>query len=147
MQPDGLFLAFELRFLIHETRNCFLTKHIFLWLSLEFPGHTSTKNQVAPQVSKRKPIDVIKQLGKKYTNLPELKQQKIKAEIQLLAKEVSYDDLEPLFNTAAKKVGTRIAVVITLKILIANGLEPNTQINTFLQVAKADKNPLLSQEV
>jgi glutaminyl-tRNA synthetase len=107
----------------------------------------STKNQVAPQVSKRKPIDVIKQLGKKYTNLPELKQQKIKAEIQLLAKEVSYDDLEPLFNTAAKKVGTRIAVVITLKILIANGLEPNTQINTFLQVAKADKNPLLSQEV
>ena len=107
----------------------------------------TTKSQVAPQASKRKPIDIIKQLGKKYTNLPELKQQKVKAEIQMLAKEVSYDDLEPLFNTAAKKVGTRIAVVITLKVLIANGLEANTQINAFLQAAKADKAPLLSQEV
>ena len=103
-------------------------------------------NQAAP-ISKRKPIDVIKQLGKKYTNLPEVKQQKTKAEIQLLAKEVSYDDLEPLFNTAAKKVGTRIAVLIALKVLIANGLELNTQINEFLLAAKADKNPLLSQEV
>ena len=103
-------------------------------------------NQAAP-ISKRKPIDVIKQLGKKYTNLPEVKQQKTKAEIQLLAKEVSYDDLEPLFNTAAKKVGTRIAVLIALKVLIANGLELNTQINEFLLAAKADKTPLLSQEV
>tara|TARA_B110000238_G_scaffold62697_1_gene68688 strand:+ start:276 stop:2288 length:2013 start_codon:yes stop_codon:yes gene_type:complete len=103
-------------------------------------------NQAAP-ISKRKPIDAIKQLGKKYTNLPEVKQQKTKAEIQLLAKEVSYDDLEPLFNTAAKKVGTRIAVLIALKVLIANGLELNTQINEFLLAAKADKTPLLSQEV
>tara|TARA_B110000483_G_scaffold72019_1_gene89705 strand:+ start:329 stop:2341 length:2013 start_codon:yes stop_codon:yes gene_type:complete len=103
-------------------------------------------NQAAP-ISKRKPIDVIKQLGKKYTNLPEVKQQKTKAEIQLLAKEISYDDLEPLFNTAAKKVGTRIAVLIALKVLIANGLELNTQINEFLLAAKADKTPLLSQEV
>ena len=103
-------------------------------------------NQAAP-ISKRKPIDVIKLLGKKYTNLPEVKQQKTKAEIQLLAKEVSYDDLEPLFNTAAKKVGTRIAVLIALKVLIANGLELNTQINEFLLAAKADKTPLLSQEV
>ena len=103
-------------------------------------------NQAAP-ISKRKPIDVIKQLGKKYTNLPEVKQQKTKAEIQLLAKEVSYDDLEPLFNTAAKKVGTRIAVLIALKVLIANGLELNAQINEFLLAAKADKTPLLSQEV
>ena len=103
-------------------------------------------NQAAP-ISKRKPIDVIKQLGKKYTNLPEVKQQKTKAEIQLLAKEVSYDDLEPLFNTASKKVGTRIAVLIALKVLIANGLELNTQINEFLLAAKADKTPLLSQEV
>ncbi len=60
---------------------------------------------------------------------------------------MSYDDLEPLFNTAAKKVGTRIAVLIALKVLIANGLELNTQINEFLLAAKADKTPLLSQEV
>ena len=71
------------------------------------------KQHSASQAPKRKAIDVIKQLGKKYTNLPEEKQQKVKAEIQLLAKEVSYEDLELLFNTAAKKIGTRIAVVLT----------------------------------
>ena len=111
------------------------------------PQITPTNNQVSSQASKRKPLDLIKQLGKKYTNLPELKQQKVKAEIQLLAKGVSYEDLEPLFNTAAKKVGTRIAVVIALKVLITDGLELNHQINAFLQAAKADKAPLLSQEV
>ena len=38
----------------------------------------TSSNQVTSTV-KRKPIDVIKQLGKKYTNLPEEKQQKVKA--------------------------------------------------------------------
>ena len=103
-----------------------------------------TQNQATP-TSNRKPIDVIKQLGKKYTNLPEAKQQKAKSEIQLLAKEVSYEDLEPLLNTAAKKVGTRIAVLITLKVLMANGLKTNVKVNDFLLAAKSDKNPLLSQ--
>tara|TARA_B110000483_G_scaffold204622_1_gene247712 strand:+ start:102 stop:1490 length:1389 start_codon:yes stop_codon:yes gene_type:complete len=107
---------------------------------------TTTMSQVAPQASKRKPIDVIKQLGKKYTNLPELKQLKAKAEIQLLAKDVSYNDLEPLFNTASKKVGTRIAVVITLKVLISNGLSENSLITAFLQEAQKDENILLRQE-
>lgn len=103
-----------------------------------------TQNQATP-TSNRKPIDVIKQLGKKYTNLPEAKQQKAKSEIQLLAKEVSYEDLEPLLNTAAKKVGTRIAVLITLKVLMANGLKTNVKVNDFLLAAKSDKNPLFSQ--
>jgi glutaminyl-tRNA synthetase len=51
-----------------------------------------------------------------------------------------------LFNTAEKKVGTRIAVAITLKVLIANGLTPNDQINEFLLSVKSDKNPLLKNE-
>ena len=96
--------------------------------------------------SQRKPIDVIKQLGKKYTNLPEEKQQKVKAEILLLAKAVSYDDLEPLFNTAAKKVGTRIAVVLVLKVMLENGQQKTDQIAAFLETAKADANALLSGE-
>jgi glutaminyl-tRNA synthetase len=57
----------------------------------------------APQKSQRKAIDVIKQLGKKYTNLPEAKQIKTKKEIQKLAQEVVYDELSPLFGTASKK--------------------------------------------
>ena len=95
---------------------------------------------------KKKPIDLIKQLGKKYTNLPESKQLKVKTQIKTLAKEVSYDDLQPLFNTATKKVGTRIAVAITLKVLMDNGLVKNDKIKDFLASVKADKAPLLNKE-
>jgi len=115
------------------------------WTKKE-PKQTQSANpQAQSQAPKRKAIDVIKQLGKKYTNLPEEKQQKVKAEIQLLAKEVSYEDLEPLFNTAAKKIGTRIAVALMLKVLLENGLEKNDQIDTFIATAKTDAHPLLSE--
>ena len=114
------------------------------WTKKEPKQTQSTNLQPTSQAPKRKAIDVIKQLGKKYTNLPEAKQQKVKAEIQLLAKEVPYEDLEPLFNTAAKKVGTRIAVALTLKVLLDNGLEKNDQINTFIATSKTDAHPLLS---
>ena len=105
----------------------------------------SKKNHSTPSL-KKKPIDIIKQLGKRYTNLPDAKQLKVKAEIKTLAKEVSYDDLQPLLNTAEKKVGTRIAIAITLKVLISNGLSQNEQINKFLSSVKTDNNPLLRQE-
>ena len=86
-------------------------------------------------------------MGKKYTNLPEAKQQKAKAEIQDLAKQVSYEELSPLFNTAAKKVGTRIAVAITLGVLLENGLSKDNEINDFIAKALQDKNDLLVAEV
>jgi glutaminyl-tRNA synthetase len=95
------------------------------------------------QQSQRKPIDVIKQLGKKYTNLPEEKQQKVKAEIQELAKNVTYDELQPLFATAVKKAGTRIAVMLALGVLLNNGLERNDEIKAFIEKALEDKNELL----
>ncbi|MDT0558023.1 glutamine--tRNA ligase/YqeY domain fusion protein [Ichthyenterobacterium sp. W332] len=101
------------------------------------------KNQ---QQTQRKPIDIIKQLGKKYTNYPEEKQQKVKAEIQELAEKISYEDLEPLFATAAKKSGTRIATMISLKVMLKNGLERNTTIDDFIEKAKDDKNELLVVE-
>ena len=115
------------------------------WAKKE-PKKTQPHNShTTSQPPKRNAIDVIKQLGKKYTNLPEAKQQKVKSEIQALAKEVSYEDLEPLFNTAAKKVGTRIAVALMLKVLLENGLEKNDQIDTFITKAKTDDHPLLSE--
>ena len=110
------------------------------------PVQKQNVNKPNPQQPQRKAIDVIQQLGKKYTNLPEAKQQKVKAEIQELAKQVSYLELEPLFNTAAKKVGTRIAVAITLKILLENGLSKNNVINEFIDKALQDKNELLVAE-
>ena len=94
----------------------------------------------------RKAIDVIQQLGKKYTNLPEAKQQKAKKDIQDLAKNVSYDELQPLFNTATKKVGTRIAVMIALNVLLENGLEKNESITDFIAKAQADSDALLVAE-
>ena len=100
----------------------------------------------APQKPQRKAIDVIKQLGKKYTNLPELKQIKTKKEIQKLAQEVAYDELSPLFGTAAKKVGTRIAVIIVLKELLKSGQKDNPETKAFIKKASEDSNPLLRAE-
>lgn len=114
------------------------------------PVETTNKQQntakPVPAQPQRKAIDVIQQLGKKYTNLPEDKQAKVKAEIQELAKEVSYEDLQPLFNTAAKKVGTRIAVAITLNVLLKEGLPTNPEIDAFIASALEDENALLKAE-
>ena len=101
-------------------------------------------HQKEPQ--KRSAISLLQQLGKKYTNLPEDKQAKAKTEIQTLAKGISYDELEPLFGTAVKKVGTRIATMIVLKALLENGLERNKTIDEFITKAQEDKNELLVAE-
>ena len=110
------------------------------------PKPQQNKPQVNQQKPQRKAIDVIQQLGKKYTNLPEEKQLKVKKDIQELAKNVSYQELQPLFNTAVKKVGTRIAVIITLHVLLKNGQERNNDINEFIIKALEDKNELLVSE-
>jgi glutaminyl-tRNA synthetase len=78
--------------------------------------------------------------------LPEAKQLKSKAEIQELAENVSYDELSPLFATATKKVGTRIAVMITLGVLLKKGLSKNAEINDFIQKALEDSDLLLISE-
>ena len=113
------------------------------------PEKVETVSQPKPQLQQheRKAIDVIQQLGKKYTNIPEEKQQKAKAEIQELAKSVSYGELEPLFNTAVKKVGTRIAVAITLGVLLKNGLNRTAAIDEFIATALQDADALLVNEV
>ena len=85
-------------------------------------------------------------MGKKYTNLPEEKQLKAKVEIQQLAKDVTYEDLEALFGTAVKKAGTRIAVLIALKEQLKSGLQRNEKIDDFVAKAKEDKNAILVAE-
>lgn len=112
------------------------------------PTENKSQNQQPPKQNQqqRKAIDVIQQLGKKYTNLPVDKQQKVKAEILELAKDVNYEDLEPLFNTAVKKVGTRIAVILTLSVLIKNGQDRNATINAFIEKALEDNNEFLVTE-
>ena len=107
------------------------------------PTVEKTKQQIKPQQHSRPPIEEIKQLGKKYTNLPEEKQQFAKRKIQALAAKVSYQDLEPMFGTAAKKVGTRIAAMLTLGVLLENGQPKNEAIKEFIDKALDDKNELL----
>jgi glutaminyl-tRNA synthetase len=107
--------------------------------------HSRSNSQQQNQ-SQRKPIDVIKQFGKKYTNLPEEKRTKIKAEIQELAQKVSYEDLQPLFGTAVKKAGTRIAAMLILGVLLKKGQAKNEDINNFIEKALEDKNELLVTE-
>ena len=109
------------------------------------PQNHQTQSKLKPQ-QQRSAISVMQQLGKKYTNLPEEKQLKAKAEIRELATHLSYDELEPLFDTAVKKAGTRIAVTIALKVLLENGLERNEAINAFIGKALEDKNELLVAE-
>ena len=115
------------------------------WAKQE-PKNQAPNNHKQSNQTERKAIDVIQQLGKKYTNLPETKQSKVKAEIQKLAEGVTYEELAPLFNTAAKKTGTRIAVMITLGVLLKQGIEKNTAINTFIETALKDQNTLLVTE-
>ena len=98
------------------------------------------------QQFQRPAIDEIKQLGKKYTNLPEVKQQAAKAKIIQLAEKVIYDELQPLFGTAVKKAGTRIAVMLTLGVLLKTGQVRNNEINDFINKALEDKNELLVAE-
>ncbi|OUS02373.1 glutamine--tRNA ligase [Flavobacteriales bacterium 33_180_T64] len=107
---------------------------------------TANTQQKSQHQSERKAISVIQQLGKKYTNLPEEKQLKVKAEIQELAKKIPYEDLEPLFATAVKKAGTRIAVMISLGVLLESKLEKNDHIIAFIDKALEDKNELLVNE-
>lgn len=71
---------------------------------------------------------------------------KTKAEIMELAKNVSYDELQPWFNTAAKKVGTRIATMITLNVLLSKGLARNEEVEAFIKSGQEDNNELLQKE-
>ncbi|WP_046743451.1 glutamine--tRNA ligase/YqeY domain fusion protein [Kordia zhangzhouensis] len=111
------------------------------------PKPTQNQPKQSNNQHQRPPIEEIKQLGKKYTNLPEAKQEAAKKKILELAEKISYADLEPLFATATKKTGTRIATAISLAVLLKNGQERTEAIQDFIEKAKEDKNDLLVNEV
>lgn len=96
--------------------------------------------------SQRSAINEIQKIAKKYTNLSGEKLEAARADIAKLAEEVSYEELSPLFNTAAKKVGTRIGVMIALGVLLNKGQERNPEIDAFIEAGLADDNEELSVE-
>ena len=116
------------------------------WAKVKPKQNTNQNQQKQPQQNNRSAIEQIKSYGKKYDRLPEDKQADAKVDIQELAQKVSYDEVEPLFNTSVKKSGTRIITLITLGVLLKNGLEKNEAINDFIAKALDDKNALLVAE-
>ena len=99
-----------------------------------------------PQQAQKNPLNEIKKIGKKYANLSGPKLDAARAKIVKFADEVSYEDLAPLFETPAKKIGTRVAVMITLGVLLNKGQERTDEINTFIQSGVSDGNELLVTE-
>lgn len=116
------------------------------WAKQKPNPQNNNQNEPNQPPQKRSAISLLQQLGKKYTNLPKEKQLKAKAQILNLAKEISYGELEPLFGTAVKKSGTRIATMIVLKELLKKGLSRNDSIDEFIAKALEDKNQLLVSE-
>ncbi|UII25972.1 glutamine--tRNA ligase/YqeY domain fusion protein [Fulvivirga maritima] len=110
------------------------------------------QNQPQPKTNKNQPqaqrssLSEIQKISKKYTNLSGAKLEAARADIEKLAEEITYDELEPLFNTAAKKVGTRIGLMISLGVLLKNGQERNDSINEFISKGAEDSNELLAEE-
>ncbi len=91
-------------------------------------------------------LNEIQYLGKKLTNLSGDKLEEALQDIRVQAENVTYEELEPLFGTAAKKVGTRLAVLVALGALIAKGLPKNTAIQTYIDSCLADESALLQEE-
>ena len=109
---------------------------------------TWSKQQVKPQQQPKQthiasPLDTLRKLGKKFTSLNAEKQEAAAGQIAALAKDIPAAALAPLYNTAAKKTGTRIAVAIVLAAYqkAAVGLEADAI--DFIEKARKDKNPLL----
>jgi len=94
----------------------------------------------------RKAIDQIKKISKKYANLSGEKLEKARKDIVKLAEDVSYEELEPLFNTSAKKTGTRIGTMIVLGVLLDDGIKRNSVIESYIQSGLEDSHDLLKEE-
>jgi len=109
------------------------------------PGKQSNQGGGQPQ-EQRSALNEIQKIAKKYTNLSGEKLAAARADIVKFAEEVSYEELAPLFQTAAKKVGTRIGAMITLGVLLNKGQERNSQIEIFIANGLTDENEQLVEE-
>jgi glutaminyl-tRNA synthetase len=112
---------------------------------------TPVQNQSKPQApaqnqSERKALNEIQQIGKKLTNLSGEKLEAALNSIREYAEDVTFEELEPLFGTAAKKTGTRIGVILTLNVLLKKGQEKNQAVKHFIKSCLTDENEILRSE-
>lgn len=116
------------------------------WKPVPDKQNKTVERRPQQQQTQKNPINEIKKIGKKYANLSGGKLEAAKTKLLKFAEDVNYKDLEPLFDTPAKKIGTRIAAMITLGVLLKNGQEKNDAINQFIANGLADDNLLLVKE-
>jgi glutaminyl-tRNA synthetase len=115
--------------------------------NIEAPTQNQPKPQApTPNQGQRSALNEIQQISKKLTNLSGEKLETAMTSIKEFAKEVSYEEIEPLFNTASKKVGTRIGVLLALGVLLKNGQVKNQEISDFIESCKNDENEILKSE-
>ncbi|WP_025666130.1 glutamine--tRNA ligase/YqeY domain fusion protein [Aquimarina megaterium] len=111
------------------------------------PTNQNIKKQPQNQQKAILPIEEIKRAGKKYTNVPDIKREGLKIKIIEAAKTVEIEELVPLYETAVKKAGTRIATMIALSEILRNkGIQPDQLAKDFVTKALEDKNELLQLE-
>ena len=91
-------------------------------------------------------MNEIQYIGKKLTNLSGEKLEDALNDIRKQAEGVSYDELEPLFATASKKVGTRIAVLVALSVLLAKGTPKTPAASEFITSCQSDESNTLREE-
>ena len=126
--------------------------HVKIWEDLakqntQAPVQNQPKPQVQPQPqAQKKALNEIQQIGKKLTNLSGEKLETAMNSIKEFAEEVTYEELEPLFATAAKKTGTRIATMLALGVLLNKGQAKNQAIIEFIESGKVDENEILKAE-
>lgn len=108
---------------------------------------TWSKQQAKPpqpqQILASSPLETLRKLGKKFTSLTTEKQKTAAHQISALAKDIPLAELAPLYNTAAKKTGTRIAVAIALAAYQKKEITLDAAAIDFIEKARTDKNPLL----
>jgi glutaminyl-tRNA synthetase len=114
-------------------------------------AETTIHNQSKPQApaqpqGQRKALNEIQQIGKKLTNLSGEKLETAMNSIREFAQDVTYEELEPLFGTAAKKTGTRIGVLLSVGVLMKNGQVKSQEISDFIDSCKNDENEILRAE-
>jgi glutaminyl-tRNA synthetase len=112
---------------------------------------TPAQNQPKPQTQtqpqgQKSALNEIQQIGKKLTNLSGDKLETAMKSIREFAEEVTYEEIEPLFDTAAKKVGTRIAVMLSLGALLKKGQAKTQAAANFIESGKTDENEILRTE-
>lgn len=121
------------------------------WAKVASKSTKQEQPKAAPkkQIPQIPALNEIKKVGKKLAQIPDEKRVKAIARIRELAKDVDYEELKELFNTSAKKIGTRLAVLETLIVLIQLNKvdQAEEEVAAYLEEMKTSGNELLENSV